>query len=159
MNLDELKLLTNPRIFLANYFDDFRNQIDIACELFLTDHDFEKRKDIAQIQYAHSLMINEVNTFEQELLDNLLNNYAAKEELLRIFETIEKIESDSHQLISGMLLDAEKVIFMNQGIIFLSKDQLKKKNIETSCLSLLVRIQDEFISNRTFWNKDKLLNF
>ena len=70
--LDDLKLAVDcPKRYLANYFDEMKNQIDLECQVYLGRDglaDEDKEKAISE----QLELIQEVDFFEQKCLANVV---------------------------------------------------------------------------------------
>ena len=68
---DDLKLaVDSPKRYLATYFDELKNQIDLECQMYLgRDKLADKDKDRAISEQLE--MIQEVDSFEQKCLANV----------------------------------------------------------------------------------------
>jgi hypothetical protein len=140
--LSELKLAQkNPRIFLTNYFNEFRNKIDTECQEVLTN----KEKSCHEIWYyqaleTQDLIIKEVNAFEQSCLRNMATNQLTNELSRSLANAISKIENklecadelndDGIYEIFELSLNAsilvQKELFNNRSIIYFNAMQLIK---------------------------------
>ena len=148
---EELKLIiSSPRLYLVNFFDDLKNQIDIEAQIYMDKHKLEAelKEEALQIQEA---MINEVDLFQKKCLDCL----AAK--------PIYQLSQDQVQSLEGDLYARKKMLFMNKGLMFLNiSDLLDKleglrlyieKNIIDSirngnwnfAFGMLVIVEDEYV--------------
>jgi len=148
---EELKLIiSSPRLYLVNFFDDLKNQIDIEAQIYMDKHKLEAelKEEATQQQVA---MINEVDLFQKKCLDCL----AAK--------PIDQFSLDQVQSLEGDLYARKKMLFMNKGLMFLNiSDLLDKleglslyieKNIIDSirngnwnfAFGMLVIVEDEYV--------------
>ena len=69
--LNDLKLaVDSPKRYLANYFDEMKNQIDLECQVYLGQDEladeYKERAINEQLE-----MIQEVDSFEQKCLANV----------------------------------------------------------------------------------------
>lgn len=154
--MSELKAATSsPRVYLVNYFDDIRSQIDIDCQTYL-NNEFEKMEQAIRHQ---DQMINQVDLFQKECLANLgtipfdlkrLNDLEDRFNSVDIGdkESVLKIEKD----IYCALFEIKKLLFLKKGIIFVNLEKCEKfieptcKQIDPQILfGLLFLIEDEFI--------------
>lgn len=169
--LNNLKsVIKSPRLYLSDFFTDLRNTIDIQCESSiqkLTDDEASKSLE------WQSLLISEVDAFEKECLSKLNNNGVLTNSLIKQVKhvmTAIEVNSKTGALVDSPKLneikclleettsDILKVLFRNQGIVFLSKEflssfifeDLNESGFEDSIESfgLLVLIEDEYISSR-----------
>ncbi len=113
INIDlELKaIIYNPRLYLANFFADIRNQIDTECHIYLECQDLnvENKEQAVENQLV---MIKEVDTFEKQCLDNLSSYPMDQLEL-------NKDEPEHYQL-----YERKKSLFLNKTLVFLNKSFL-----------------------------------
>ena len=115
---DELNLIINsPRLYLINFFDDLRNQIDTEAEIYMAKHKYrvELKEKALQQQVA---MINELDLFQERCLDNL----AAK--------PIEQLSLHQVQNLERDLYSRKKMLFMKKGLIFLNMSDLLVRLVE-----------------------------
>jgi len=205
--LNELKLaFKNPRLYIANYFDELQNQIDVDFELFqqkVLGHKEDKfDQDLKNL--IHSENSQQANETDEVILnrareqlelmtdqvkqarlscythlktdqfnDNLLMNIAFMSKRTKyVIDTVESfiikssdLEQDEKiyelsELVEDTLINIQKALFLNKGIIFLSQELLVRLLLE--CYSLkwekfyrqsfgyLIRIEDTFISKNYF---------
>ena len=148
--LDDLKLaVDSPKIYLSNYFDELKNQIDLKCQMNMNE--YSKINATA----AHLKLIQEVDSFEQKCLANV------GQLELPTKKQIEGIKEEKELYIA--LHQVQKQLFMNQSMIFWDIEQFKKLNLHLSNIcfetsgyehfkcywkytfGLLIIIEDEFI--------------
>jgi hypothetical protein len=146
-------IISSPRLYLVNFFDDLKNQIDNEAQIYMEKHKLESelKEEAVQQQVA---MINEVDLFQKKCLDCL----AAK--------PIDKLSLDQVQSLEGDFYARKKMLFMNKGLMFLNisdlLDQLgrlrshlyhlylKKDEIDlirngNFLFGMLVIVEDEFV--------------
>lgn len=149
--LRELKLAADsPEIYLANFFRELQNQIDLECEAFLNRANVSDRDKGRAIQQQIQ-MINEVDLFQRKCLANLTRIPIGPERV----EHGHANEKDFYRA----LFKRQKLLFMNQGVIFFNNknfDQFLQVNLHFYLLSfkyenplqlfgLLIFIEDEFL--------------
>ena len=146
-------IANNPKVYLVNYFETIRSQIDIECQLYLNSDnvaDDLKEKAIEQ----QTQMINEIALFERRCLLvaekdlGRLANSGKLNDNLKNQNSVKKMEREAF----SHLYKAKKFVFLNEGIIFLSIENLKKffkssirpigSQILFGCLFI---IEDEFL--------------
>ena len=119
-----------PDHYLVEYFDELRNQIDIACQLFINEKNDEAADRAIKLQEE---MIIEVKKFQDSCLDNLPSL---------------AVENSSEE----GLLSMQKRIFLNRSILFEStKDieaDIKSADIVSriAMFGILRIVDDEFLS-------------
>lgn len=159
---EELKLVVNnPKIYLANYFDEIRCQIDIECQLYLNRPNLSIKENLLAIE-QQSQLIYEVDIFEQKCLMNLKTTTTttqANQTNLELLDTrlqslnvenkdaVSKLDKDIH----SVFYSSQKLLFMNKGIIFLNIANYKKF-LQFRCFThqqilfgLLFIIEDDFL--------------
>lgn len=110
--------------------DEIRKQIDIHSEIYLkndlTVGDVESKEE-KFIQQKEE-MIKEVNLFQGQCLKNLETLQCGPTDLSYLEDSLNKLHLDDARLIwkgevdlTCALFQRQKLLFMNQGIIFLSK--------------------------------------
>ncbi len=127
---EELKLIiSSPRLYLVNFFDDLKNQIDIEAQIYMDKHKLEAelKEEATQQQVA---MINEVDLFQKKCLDCL----AAK--------PIDQLSLDQVKSLEGDLYARKKMLFMNKGLIFLNISDILYRHAP---YNMLVVVEDEFV--------------
>lgn len=149
--LRELKLaVDSPRIYLANFFRELQNQIDLECEALLNRANVSDKDRERAIQQQIQ-MINEVDLFQHKCLANL-----TKISLLDL-EPVKHVTNEKE--IHCALYKRQKLLFMNQGVIFFNNknfDHFLQSNLHFCLLSfkyenpsqlfgLLFFIEDEFL--------------
>jgi hypothetical protein len=151
-------IISSPKCFLVQYFDDVRNQIDLECQKYLDNNELEltsKEKAILRQQE----MIDEVDSFQKQCLA-----YLKTEQLDQInFEEFEKrLKLQDKELGKDLccaIHSIKKELFMKQGIVFYKKENYEKlfeirKLIDPEAYSSnsfmfgsLILIEDEFLIN------------
>ena len=143
--LKDLKLVVDsPKRYLATYFDELKNQIDLECQMYLGQDGLadEVKERMFNQQLEH---IQEVNSFEQKCLENV-----GKFEL-PTKEQIDGIREEKELYIT--LHQVQKQLFMNQGMFFLNSKRTKEYNINlkvennpwSPSFGRLIIIEDEFM--------------
>lgn len=150
--LGELKtIVQNPKIYLVNYFDEIRNQIDVECQTYLNRPNLSIAVQDLAIQQQGEL-ISQVDLFQTKCLTNLdtipydLTEFEDLENRFNIKD--EELEYD----IYGALYNRKKLLFKNKGLIFFNLRDAKEL-IESSyneldseiLFGLLFLIEDEFL--------------
>jgi hypothetical protein len=147
---EELKLIiSSPKLYLINFFDNLRNQIDTESQIYMDKHNLEAelKEEALQQQVA---MINEVDLFQKKCLDCL----AAK--------PIDQLSLDQVKSLEGDLYARKKMLFMNKGLIFLNisdlldrlerqyeiyleKDEIDLIRNGNLASGMLIIVEDEFV--------------
>jgi hypothetical protein len=148
--LKDLKLaVESPRSYLATYFDELKNQIDLECQSYLGRDklaDEDKEKAISQ----QLNMIQEVDSFEKKCLENVLHlELPTKEQIDGIRE---------EKMLYITLHQVQKQLFMNQGMVFFCEERFNqfvsnftnfdgfgREYPEYCSFGLLLFIEDEFM--------------
>ena len=156
--LNDLKVAhETPKLFLVNYFDNLRNQIDIECEIRIQDSTNSEANEIIKTQM---LLIDEVNLFQGQCIDRISNQSSEKnqEQRLKLIEEIESklntidvlIREKVDHLYEEIEMGIENVLSVllsNQSFLILTKDHFSE---ETRCSDIepcnLLVINDSFIS-------------
>ena len=117
--LDDLKLISEiPRLYLANYFEDFKNKIDlIAAHRCLNETDKEIRKALND---NWSELIKKIELFEDECVRRVSKFKSS----IDLIDQIEKNISNSieiEELIRDKIKSFEGELFLNRTILFLEK--------------------------------------
>ena len=68
-----------PRMYLAEYFDEFKNKVDIECEIFSKaiisqDGDQKASEVLNQARLDQSVIVEEIKFHEQACLENMPTN-------------------------------------------------------------------------------------
>ena len=121
-SFNEMKsIISSPKCFLVQHFDDVRNQIDLECQKYLDNNELEiesKEKAILRQQE----MIDEVDSFQKKCLA-----YLKTEQLDQInFEEFEKrLQLQDKDLVMKLYFDLgcyknriKEKLFMNQGKVY-----------------------------------------
>lgn len=152
---NELKSTVNGKVYLINYFDDLRNQIDIECQLYLCKQELTSYAKAKAIRVQQK-MVSEVDRFQTQCLENLKSNpeveLSLAEQNLRSFdikdtEVFLKLEKDLYT----ELHNRKKYLFFNRGILFFSTAKyevffnLKCDYHEYPQFGVLILVRDEFI--------------
>lgn len=152
--LKELRLaVESPRAYLASFFRDLENQIDLECETFLNRPNVSGEDKERAIQQQIQ-MINEVGLFQHKCLANLATIPLDDSPILGAVG----LEVEEREVFRA-LYRRQRSLFMNQGIIFFNNsnfDQFLQSNLHFYLLSfkyenplqlfgLLFIIEDEFL--------------
>ena len=169
----ELKSITNsPKLYLINYFDDIRKQIDIESQIYMN-----KKKLGAELKERaleeQLKMINEVDSFQKKCLNHLAT-HPIDQLNLDAFENLDLNDKSSkvglEKLLYCELYARKKALFMNTGLLFLDNEKCmlyssndyneetdkwdKKRPIDSILFGVLILVQDEFLE---YSNKFKLI--
>lgn len=158
--LSELESAVNsPKLYIVNYFDDVRNQIDIRCQTYLNKDDLtaEVREKAMEQQ---GQMISEVDLLQKQCLSNF--ETISLEELEQRLDILKVERSDaSVRLVEKDLYFAlfrrQKLMFRNQRVVFFAIEQYKKflskigfnHTVPGILFGVLVIVEDEFLSDIT----------
>jgi hypothetical protein len=163
----ELKSTVNGELYLANYFTEIRNQIDIGCEEFISEPNLKDDVKEKAIQQQEEL-INEVNSFQKECLKNLMVNPIKEVDLEKFDFRLKTLDLADNKAVLNLekdlycvLHNRKKALFINKGIVLLRLDAYwslftsgskeiyekkhKKKFDHAVLFALLVLIEDEFL--------------
>jgi hypothetical protein len=111
--IDELKQMQKfPRLYLSNYFDDLKNEIDLKYAV----------KQDEQVKYLEIIKIIELfeqDAYKKSKLFNIFDNEIKLiEDKLNVLNLIEIT-----QLIDELKYKIEKKIFSNKSILFYEKER------------------------------------
>lgn len=177
-DLTDLKsIVANPKIYLLEYFAQFKNNIDIEAQNLAIEYKKEPECVRQAIFDDQSSIINQVEDFEVETLknlsatpvsENLLNKANERiaiidTNLLRIkndFKRTTDFNNDLDHLIDKMELMLHKIalevnsaILSNRTLIFIENIRFKKKfDAKSLNLGKLVVIKDAYISKQSIDN-------
>lgn len=177
-DLTDLKsIVANPKIYLLEYFAQFKNNIDIEAQNLAIEHKKEPESVRQAIFDDQSAIINQVEDFEVETFKNLsatpvsenLLNKANKcitiidTNLLRIkndFKRTTDFNNDLDHLIDKtelmlhkIALEINSAILSNRTLIFIENIRFKKKfDAKSLNLGKLIVIKDEYISKQSIDN-------
>jgi hypothetical protein len=163
-SFNEMKsMIASPKCFLIQHFDWVRGKIKDECQKYLDNNELElesKEKAILRQQE----MIDEVDSFQKQCLAYLKTeqldqiNFEEFEERLQLQDKDDVMElgKDLCCAIHGI----KKELFMNQGIVFYSKENYEKlfdihedhrklfsKQTDDVMFGSLILIEDEFLIN------------
>ena len=156
---DRLKLIYElPRLYLSDFFIDLKTQIDI---LFIQKDLKEKDVRLKNIIKQHWIeIIDKVDHFKNECFKNQKTNKFIKKITEKLDNRIKFINENINDknitdIIEEEIFYLEKVLFMNQTIIFLPNDCklekfFKKMNKFTTVGKLI--IINEFFSKKDLEN-------
>ena len=145
------EILEAPRLYLADYFSDLRNQVDkeISIKQMIEQNKGEKTEQLNELWKE---MISKIDSFETDCIKNQLNDIDT------IFNRLKSIESDLN--LSGDLLELQndlneikqkikheelnvfRNLFKNKTIIFLLTDNYKYRELIDG---KLIIVNDEYI--------------
>lgn len=155
--LKDLKCaIDNPRLYLANYFSDLRNRIDIDC----INHISQFTDDTGTFFQFLECMIREVKEFEQRCLLNLDGTPPFDELVIKqVTEALSEASRDNVNVkeVSELVFDAlsavQRQLFVNRGILYLTNEttELRDKNVHRfQTFGAILITNDQFISQFVF---------
>lgn len=129
--LEELKSTVNsPKVYLVNYFDEIRNQIDIDCETYLSRHGLENQ---ARALVQQQEIIGEVDLFLKQCLSNLVNIDDTDSKLKELDLCLKSLDWSNKDDVFAVeknihcaLNNRKRVLFKNRGIIFVNNENYEK---------------------------------
>ena len=152
-------MIASPKCFLIQHFDDVRNKIDLECQKYLDNNELKvesKEKAILRQQE----MIEEVDSFQKKCLANLKTEQLDQINLEEFEKRLQLQDKDDVMELGKNLCCAihniQKELFMNQGIVFFTRDNYDKIFFEFDYFQLLggwlrfgslILIEDEFLIN------------
>ncbi len=139
-----LSLVENPRIYIANHFDEIRSQIDIGCQTYLNRHDLQARDKERAVQHQQGF-INEVNLLQKKCLTNQEKNLL--DQSLGLNALSQSLKCLSEKDLYCRLYNTKKLLFLNKAVIFLSSDNYReffKISNPTKMFGVLFIVEDEF---------------
>jgi len=148
-NLSELKdALELPNLYLANYFDGLRNDVDQAFALKQLEfqNDQEKKKQLEELWQE---MINKIESFEK---NSTIDSYDFEPNKKRINE-IEAILNTTNLGEVEYMIEAEEInlmqdLFQNKSILFIKHSTHLK--VESQLIGArLVILNDTYISKKS----------
>jgi hypothetical protein len=161
---NEMKsMIASPKCFLIQHFDVVRNKIDLECQKCLNNDELKvesKEKAILRQQE----MIEEVDSFQKQCLANLKKEQKHQINLEEFEKRLQLQDKDDVMELGKDLCCAihgiKKELFMNQGIVFYSKENYEKlfdihedhrklfsKQTDDVMFGSLILIEDEFLIN------------
>ncbi len=163
--LEQLKSAVNqPRLYIYQFFEDMRNDIDIQSCTTLNETNKERiyehqTKLITQVQEFESLCL------EQVYVDNVSNFQVAIEQTESYLKgpVVSEAEIDRvKRLLSSELINVEKILFHNKCMFFVKAgDNSATDNLEilsiiikkNNLFGLLITVEDCFIRRKIFNEK------
>jgi hypothetical protein len=166
-NLDELKqALNSPRIYLAEFFSDLCQRIDIQCELYLQAHSENQEKSTEALK-SQAQMIEQVKLLEEECLSHVADSQMDASLARKSAKLMLKIESElkcpliveekirnkfvalTHELVHEKLVQIQKYLFKNKSVWFFPKEYSHRHKIfKFSSFGFLTIVLDEFLSQK-----------
>jgi hypothetical protein len=152
-------IIDTPKSFLIKHFDGVRNKIDLECQKYLENNELElkyKKKAVLRQQK----MIDEVDSFQKQCLANLKTEQLDQIKLEEYEKRLQLQDKDDVMELGKDLCCAihkiKKELFMNQGIVFFTKENYEKIFTESDSVMFgnLFLIEDEFLIN-----SDKIESF
>ena len=158
---NEMKsMISRPKCFLIQHFDDVRNKIDLECQKYLDNNELKvesKEKAILRQQE----MIEEVDSFQKKCLANLKTEQLDQINLEEFEKRLQLQDKDDVMELGKDLCCAihniKRELFMNQGIVFYKKENFEKlfgnkacfyqREIDSVMFGNLILIEDEFLIN------------
>lgn len=157
LDLKELKsAFENPRLYLASYFEELCNQIDIKCHLFIEANPNLVNEIIEQ----QAEMINQVKVFETDCLNQQSKSRLSEQLSGLIRQEIKRIERDLasgsadkdklRQMLDDALYEIQQALFSNRTLVYLEDDKIESPVFNVSPIGSIIIVEDEFISHRKF---------
>ena len=146
-DLNELKdALEFPNLYMANYFNDLRNDVDKAfAPKQLEFHNDQKKKK--QIDELWKQMIDRIDTFEKNCTIDSCNFEPNKKRINEIEAILNTINlGEAQYMIEEEEINLLQDLFQNKSILFIETNmQVESKLIEGS----LVILNDTYISKKS----------
>ena len=141
-------------LYLENYFNDLKSEIDMAFFLQLAFLSKEKQK-LNSLNEIWTNITNRVNSFQRECLEAQDSNFLLqmKEDTMDNLDKIDlELEKNEFESVKSLIYDEkakiEKNLFDNKTIAFLNSSLLFKDDSEqTNLAGKLLIIKDEYIGN------------
>jgi len=147
----ELKsILSNPRIYIAEYFSSLCNRVDIAHETYKVG----EKEEGEESDESYSFIIKRINRFEAECFERLSTEEKIAEALSQVELEMEACASGDEQekkseRMHECLGKAKKVLFGGSTMVFWSKQELTiAKKAFINSFGKLLFVSDEFIGER-----------
>lgn len=142
--LKELKsTFDNPKLYLVNYFDGIRSQIDLEC------HIYDRKVGNTEQAILQEELINEVDNSQRHCLSNLENNSSNLEALEQRLKVVDLEDEEAVLNVEKELLcsvfNRRKVLFMNKGIIFFKLVNMSNNLLTRVLFGDLYIVEDEFL--------------
>lgn len=130
--LGELKFVLNsPKLYLVDYFDKIRNQIDLDCEIYLNGKIEIKNREKATQQQEE--MIKEVDLFEMECLSDLKTRKRDSTDLEVLKDCLKSLDFEDEDAVLMVekqiycaLFERKKILLGNRSIIFLNESKIQE---------------------------------
>ena len=154
--LADLKILIEiPRLYLANYFQELRNRIDLLAVERCFNETNEK-----ELNANWTLIIKKIASFEKECFRKMPTNQFSKDVASDALNLVNQIESkmsdfdgmalfDYEKILANETIKLQRILFLNRTIIFLERKDCKmielfsKMNMNTS-FGKLVIVKNKF---------------
>ena len=161
----KLKLmLSSPRIYLAEHFENIKHEIDIKCAYLIRElqerNEFDKINELIKNQVV---FMEKIDSFQMECLQQLPTNRLCAELTNYIENTINEIETNINQttnideipmetesnslneeMIADTFLIIERHLFLNKCLFFYETGN--------NSLDSLIFIEDEYFTNSEIEN-------
>jgi len=163
--LEQLKSAVNqPRLYIYQFFEDMRNDIDIQSCKTLNETNKERiyehqTKLIIQVQEFESLCLEQVNVDNVNEFQVTIKQTESYLNGLVVFEAeLDRLK----RLLSNELIKVEKILFQNKSMFFVKAgDNSATDNLEilsiiikkNNLFGLLITVEDCFIRRKIFNEK------
>jgi len=156
----EMKLISrSPKLYIVSYFDEIRNQIDIDHENLLCSAAKKKKSENTEfLPQKQQELIHEVDLFQKQCLFNQDSNQLDYINLQDWEHRLKALNQDDKEAVLTFqkefyceLYSRRKALFLNKGMIFLSKQnfnnskKLVRSSIHDIIIGTLIIIEDEFL--------------
>jgi len=145
-------VLTNPRLYLADFFDNLTNEIDTESQKFLISQQNNHSINTCEILSNHQAIIDAVRAYQTVCFEALsspesLTCESTKNQLAYIKRLIEQRSFRlADERIYECLVNIQARLFCNKAIFFLSSETAVVDVKNT--FGVLLFVEDEFIGPR-----------
>lgn len=150
--------VNSPKLYIEYLLDEIRNQIVLEYQTYLAKDDVSL-EDKERAKQQQKAMIKEVNLLQERCISNLGTLQSDHTGVGELDSHLSNLYWDETEAILKMEKDQDytlylrqKLLFMNQGLIFLNKSFLKglsSREYPEMLFGALLIVKDEYLSNNS----------
>lgn len=149
---NNLKLIIeSPRLYLANYFENMINDIDLFCIKYISL--LEKGSVLIDEAFdRNAIMTKEIYIYQSRCLKELPLDNTILQDITRVLELVgfsEKMSANAH-LVYNMMYRVQMKLFVNGTMVFIDSEWIKDAHM--SSFGKLLLVENEFIGPRDILN-------
>ena len=148
-DLEEPKdIIEFPRLYLANYFSELRNEVDKEF-IFILMHHHGDEQIKTNLNQSWQKMIEHINSFEEQCINTTVDLTENEERINSIETTLNESTESIQEMIDIEEYSLMKLLFQNKTIFYLDAKHILKKYKSNTNAGKLIMLDGETISKKT----------